>query len=260
MNGTSKSDRSLAKGIAIPLCAALAFSFGWVASPTADGGFGLSVAEAKGKGGGEGGGRGGGAGGGRGGAEGASAEGGPGNSGNGKGLGREGAPGQQADRANRGKKGLGWGDIASELKNMNAANAFKNGKVPNGAPTSNVGQIAEYQAAALEAQAADIDMAAVESMEMEIADLKGELAELEMQEPSADVDLAKSELMGQIEAKEMELAEMTAPMDREAAALESVTRGRSISEAAMAAFEGMLGIDRSEPETDGETDGESETN
>lgn len=49
--------RALVRGAAVPICAALVFSFAWVVSPSADGSLGVSVAEAKGdkaKGGGKG--------------------------------------------------------------------------------------------------------------------------------------------------------------------------------------------------------------
>lgn len=52
---SARTSRGVLRGVAIPMCAAIAFTFSLVASPKSDGSFGINVVEAKGKGGGRGG-------------------------------------------------------------------------------------------------------------------------------------------------------------------------------------------------------------
>lgn len=210
-----------------------------------------------------------------------------GNNGNGRGAGGRDAGAEVAGRGNgRSKAGIsvedeeprGRGHIARELKNLNAANAFKHGKGPNGAATSNVGQIAAYRdgllgnAALIEQYGSpeELDTAmtdalnelvnagvdtslvdetnTIESLSADkMAELQTAIDDLDPTSPTYDDDLAA--LQGQIDAIN-EAATAYSEAQANLAALEgglvdtsgSLPETQSLSEKALAAFHDLLGI------------------
>lgn len=102
---------------------------------------------------------------------------------NGRGHGAGGRSGAEvADRGlGRADKAMdleprGRGHIARELKSMNAANAFKNGNVPNASASSNVGRIAAYREALAGNQALIDEFGAPEDLDAAMTDALNELA------------------------------------------------------------------------------------
>lgn len=174
----------------------------------------------------------------------------------------------------------GRGHIARELKSMNAANAFKNGNVPNASPTSNVGQIAAYREALLGNQALvdqygspeELDAAMTEALgelsangvDLSLIDdtntvaslsaetvtaLEGDLATLdpttdEYAATQAQIDAINAAAGAYAEAQ-ADLASLEDGMLDGSASFEAASGGRpreSFSEKALAAFHDLLGI------------------
>lgn len=173
----------------------------------------------------------------------------------------------------------GRGHIARELKNMNAANALKNGKTPSASPTSNVGQIIAYRDALLGNQAlidqygdpaelaaiqtealntlstygvVETDLLSTEQVAAErLAALQGAIDALDPASATYEADLgalqaektAIETALTDYQGATTNLAALDGQIVDDAGLLEDVTRGRSIGEEAMAAFRDMLGLD-----------------
>lgn len=191
----------------------------------------------------------------------------------GRGHGRSGAGISVEDDEPRGR-----GHIARELKNLNAANAFKNGNAPSASATSNVGQIAAYREAMLGNAALveqygspeELDAAMTEALNElvnagvatnlidetntieslsadKVTELQTAIGELDPISPTYDDDLEA--LQGQIDAIN-EAATAYSEAQTNLAALEggmvdstgSLPETQSLSEKALAAFHDLLGI------------------
>lgn len=172
--------------------------------------------------------------------------------GNSGGNGKDGNQGKSHDKSNNGHKdksakATNKGDLASELKGMNAVRANPNALL-NADPNSQVGRIATYRDAALATLAFADDVQTAEERLITAQGLltTAEALPIETQEQINTRDRAIQEARDAIAAATTDLntanTTLDGAQDAEDAALMAATGGRTLSDEALAYVRGELGL------------------